>query len=36
MIGIKYPEIMFDNIKNKIKNNKLIYLAHYIFKPIKI
>ena len=24
MIGIKYPEIMFDDIRNKIKNNKLI------------
>ena len=36
MIGIKYPEIMFDDIKSKIKNNKLIYSLFEFLEQLEV
>lgn len=36
MIGIKYPEIMFDDIKEKLTNNKLIYSLIEFLEQLEI
>lgn len=36
MIGIKYPEIMFDDIKEKLINNKLIYSLFEFLEQLEV
>lgn len=36
MIGIKYPEIKFDDIKEKLINNKLIYSLFEFLEQLEV
>lgn len=36
MVGIKYPEIMFDDIKEKLTNNNLIYSLYEFLEQLEI